>query len=121
MAKLAFLGLGVMGYPMAGYLAKAGHEVTVYNRSADKARRWCEAVGGASAAISPGGTAVIPFGSGESVAVNAASGRRTWSDVVSGGRRGLARSAISDISADPVIQGVAVIAGRSARDPGAGR
>ncbi len=70
-------------------------------------------LGGASAAISPGGTAVIPFGSGEVIAVNAASGRRSWSDVVSGGRRGLARSAISDISADPVIQGLAVIAGNS--------
>ena len=70
-------------------------------------------LGGASAAISPGGTAVIPFGSGEVVAVGLQDGRRAWSDVVSGGRRGLARSAISDISADPVIQGVAVIAGNS--------
>ena len=35
--KLAFLGLGVMGYPMAGHLAKAGHDVTVYNRTAAKA------------------------------------------------------------------------------------
>jgi len=34
MAKVAFIGLGVMGYPMAGYLQKAGHETTVYNRSA---------------------------------------------------------------------------------------
>jgi 3-hydroxyisobutyrate dehydrogenase-like beta-hydroxyacid dehydrogenase len=40
MAKVAFLGLGVMGYPMAGHLAKAGHEVTVYNRSAAKAEAW---------------------------------------------------------------------------------
>ena len=38
--RVAFLGLGVMGYPMAGHLASAGHEVVVYNRSADKARRW---------------------------------------------------------------------------------
>ena len=38
--KLAFLGLGVMGYPMAGHLARAGHEVTVYNRSAAKAEAW---------------------------------------------------------------------------------
>ena len=37
---LAFLGLGVMGYPMAGHLARAGHEVTVYNRSAAKADAW---------------------------------------------------------------------------------
>ena len=38
--KLAFLGLGVMGYPMAGHLARAGHEVTVYNRSPAKAEAW---------------------------------------------------------------------------------
>jgi 3-hydroxyisobutyrate dehydrogenase len=47
--KLAFLGLGVMGYPMAGHLARAGHEVTVYNRSAAKAAKWVEAHGGRSA------------------------------------------------------------------------
>jgi 3-hydroxyisobutyrate dehydrogenase len=40
MAKVAFIGLGVMGYPMAGHLAKAGHTVTVWNRSADKADKW---------------------------------------------------------------------------------
>jgi 3-hydroxyisobutyrate dehydrogenase-like beta-hydroxyacid dehydrogenase len=38
--KVAFLGLGVMGYPMAGHLANAGHQVSVYNRSADKAANW---------------------------------------------------------------------------------
>ncbi len=47
MAKVAFLGLGVMGYPMAGYLAKAGHEVTVYNRTAAKAEKWVSEYGGA--------------------------------------------------------------------------
>lgn len=50
MAKVAFLGLGVMGYPMAGHLAKAGHEVTVYNRTAAKAEKWAEEFGGAAAA-----------------------------------------------------------------------
>ncbi|MEM9618799.1 MAG: NAD(P)-dependent oxidoreductase [Pseudomonadota bacterium] len=40
MNKVAFLGLGVMGYPMAGHLAKSGHEVTVYNRSPEKADKW---------------------------------------------------------------------------------
>ena len=40
--KLAFLGLGVMGYPMAGHLALAGHQVTVYNRSAQKPAAWCD-------------------------------------------------------------------------------
>ena len=39
--KVAFLGLGVMGYPMAGHLALAGHQVTVYNRSATKSVAWC--------------------------------------------------------------------------------
>ena len=39
--KVAFIGLGVMGYPMAGHLALAGHQVTVYNRNAAKAAAWC--------------------------------------------------------------------------------
>ena len=38
--KLAFLGLGVMGFPMAGHLARAGHSVTVYNRTASRAEQW---------------------------------------------------------------------------------
>jgi len=49
MAKVAFLGLGVMGYPMAGHLASAGHEVTVFNRTASKAQAWAEQHGGAFA------------------------------------------------------------------------
>jgi 3-hydroxyisobutyrate dehydrogenase len=49
-AKVAFLGLGVMGYPMAGHLAAAGHEVTVFNRTAAKAESWVAQHGGASAA-----------------------------------------------------------------------
>jgi 3-hydroxyisobutyrate dehydrogenase len=48
--KLAFIGLGVMGFPMAGHLARAGHEVSVFNRSPDKARRWVEAHGGRAGA-----------------------------------------------------------------------
>lgn len=44
--KLAFLGLGVMGFPMAGHLARAGHDVTVYNRSATKAQSWVAEFGG---------------------------------------------------------------------------
>ena len=44
--KVAFLGLGVMGYPMAGHLAKAGHDVTVYNRTAAKAAQWVAQHGG---------------------------------------------------------------------------
>jgi 3-hydroxyisobutyrate dehydrogenase len=50
MAKVAFLGLGVMGYPMAGHLkTKGGHEVTVYNRTAAKAEKWVTQFGGKSA------------------------------------------------------------------------
>ncbi|MGB1389379.1 MAG: NAD(P)-dependent oxidoreductase [Paracoccaceae bacterium] len=47
MAKVAFLGLGVMGYPMAGHLQAAGHEVTVYNRTTAKAQAWVDQHGGA--------------------------------------------------------------------------
>ena len=50
MAKVAFLGLGVMGSPMAGHLARKGHELTVYNRTRDKAEAWAKANGGTSAA-----------------------------------------------------------------------
>jgi 3-hydroxyisobutyrate dehydrogenase len=50
MAKVAFLGLGVMGYPMAGHLAAKGHEVVVYNRTAAKAANWVGEHGGAMAA-----------------------------------------------------------------------
>jgi 3-hydroxyisobutyrate dehydrogenase len=49
MAKVAFLGLGVMGYPMAGHLAAGGHQVTVYNRTAQKAADWVAQHGGSSA------------------------------------------------------------------------
>ncbi|MEC9017909.1 MAG: NAD(P)-dependent oxidoreductase [Pseudomonadota bacterium] len=52
MARIAFIGLGTMGAPMAGHLAKAGHELTVYNRSIGKAKSWAEAYG-AAVAISP--------------------------------------------------------------------
>ena len=48
--ELAFLGLGVMGYPMAGHLAKAGHDVTVYNRTRAKAEQWVSQHGGRAAA-----------------------------------------------------------------------
>ena len=46
MATVSFLGLGVMGFPMAGYLVKAGHNVTVYNRTASKAQAWVDTHGG---------------------------------------------------------------------------
>ena len=50
MAKIAFLGLGVMGGPMAGHLQKAGHDITVYNRTSAKAEAWAETYGGSAAA-----------------------------------------------------------------------
>ena len=46
MSNLSFIGLGVMGFPMAGHLAEAGHKVTVYNRSSDKTKKWSSIYGG---------------------------------------------------------------------------
>ena len=55
MAKVAFIGLGVMGFPMAGHLATKGkHEVTVYNRNGAKAKAWAEKFGGKTAATPKG-------------------------------------------------------------------
>ncbi|WP_070971234.1 NAD(P)-dependent oxidoreductase [Vibrio sonorensis] len=45
--KVAFIGLGVMGFPMAGYLSKAGYDTRVYNRTAQKAQKWCDTFKGA--------------------------------------------------------------------------
>jgi 3-hydroxyisobutyrate dehydrogenase len=47
--KISFIGLGVMGYPMAGHLARAGHDITVYNRTLAKAQQWQDEFGGAAA------------------------------------------------------------------------
>ena len=47
--KVAFIGMGVMGYPMAGHLQNAGYDVCVYNRTASKAEAWCDAYGGRAA------------------------------------------------------------------------
>ncbi|MGB0224346.1 MAG: NAD(P)-binding domain-containing protein, partial [Marinobacterium sp.] len=49
MANVAFIGLGTMGYPMAGHLTKAGHEVTVYNRTFAKAEAWVSEYAGRAA------------------------------------------------------------------------
>ena len=46
--KVSFIGLGVMGYPMAGYISKAGHNVTVYNRTKSKAEKWIKEYKGKS-------------------------------------------------------------------------
>ncbi len=51
--RVAFLGLGVMGYPMAGHLAKAGHRVTVYNRNAIKSEAFCAEFTGTTRGLSP--------------------------------------------------------------------
>ena len=61
MARLAFLGLGVMGGPMARHLAGKGHQVTVYNRTAAKAAAWVAAHGGASAATPREAAAAADF------------------------------------------------------------
>jgi len=60
MTKVAFLGLGVMGFPMAGHLAAAGHDVTVYNRSAAKADAWVAQHGKGHASKNGGGAAPTP-------------------------------------------------------------
>jgi 3-hydroxyisobutyrate dehydrogenase/2-hydroxy-3-oxopropionate reductase len=52
-SKVAFIGLGVMGYPMAGHLALAGHHVTVYNRNPAKAKEWCAEFAGQASAPTP--------------------------------------------------------------------
>ena len=57
MARVAFLGLGIMGAPMAGHLAAAGHEVTVYNRTTAKATTWVQRHGGTAALTAAGAAA----------------------------------------------------------------
>ncbi|MFL5294832.1 MAG: NAD(P)-dependent oxidoreductase [Phenylobacterium sp.] len=60
--KVAFAGLGVMGFPMAGHLARAGHEMAVFNRSPEKAQRWAAEFGGRAAptaAEAAGGAEVL--------------------------------------------------------------
>jgi len=59
--RVAFLGLGVMGHPMAGHLARAGHSVTVYNRTAAKAVAWAAEYGGAHAATPAAAAAGAEF------------------------------------------------------------
>jgi len=61
MAKVAFLGLGVMGFPMAGHLAAKGHEVTVYNRTPAKAEAWVARHGGRAAATPAAAAAGADF------------------------------------------------------------
>lgn len=59
--KLAFIGLGVMGYPMAGHLARAGHQVTVWNRTGAKAEKWAGEYGGKAAATPAEAAAASDF------------------------------------------------------------
>ena len=58
--SVAFLGLGVMGYPMAGHLARAGHQVTVYNRTAAKSEAWLAEFGAAASSLGAHGLALTP-------------------------------------------------------------
>ena len=58
--SVAFLGLGVMGYPMAGHLARAGHRVTVYNRTSAKAQSWVAEFGSAASTLGEHGHAATP-------------------------------------------------------------
>ena len=59
--RVAFIGLGVMGFPMAGHLARAGHEVTVYNRTSAKADNWVATYGGRSAPTPAEAVAGVDF------------------------------------------------------------
>jgi 3-hydroxyisobutyrate dehydrogenase/2-hydroxy-3-oxopropionate reductase len=59
-ARVAFLGLGVMGYPMAGHLALAGHQVTVYNRTAAKSIAWCAEFPGSANECGPNAQSATP-------------------------------------------------------------
>ncbi|WP_421786459.1 NAD(P)-dependent oxidoreductase [Hyphobacterium sp.] len=61
MAQCAFLGLGVMGFPMAGHLAAAGHDVTVWNRTTGKASKWASAHAGSAAAAAEQAVAGADF------------------------------------------------------------
>lgn len=61
MSKCAFIGLGVMGHPMAGHLVAAGHDVTVYNRTATKAESWVGQYGGTAAPTPAGAAADADF------------------------------------------------------------
>ena len=61
MAKVAFIGLGVMGFPMAGHLAAGGHDVTVYNRNPARAAAWLEQHKGSSAATPAAAAAGAEF------------------------------------------------------------
>jgi len=61
MARVAFLGLGVMGFPMAGHLAKAGHDVSVFNRSPAKAQDWAARHGGRAAGTAAAAAAGAEF------------------------------------------------------------
>ena len=58
--EVAFLGLGVMGYPMAAHLARAGHRVTVYNRTAAKAQQWCSALADTPSSLGAHHSAATP-------------------------------------------------------------
>ena len=58
--RLAFVGLGVMGYPMASHLAAAGHQVVVYNRTETRAALWCAEHDG-SIATTPGSYTPLPL------------------------------------------------------------
>jgi 3-hydroxyisobutyrate dehydrogenase-like beta-hydroxyacid dehydrogenase len=62
--KLAFLGLGVMGFPMAGHLARAGHSVTVYNRTASRAEQWLASTAPAQKSLSAPTPAAAAAGAG---------------------------------------------------------
>jgi glutamyl-tRNA reductase len=76
---VAFVGLGVMGYPMAGHLARAGHAVTVYNRTAAKAEAWAREYGGRAAAT-PARRPLVPTSCSAASATTTTCARWCWAN-----------------------------------------
>ena len=103
--KVAFVGLGVMGFPMAGHLKRAGHEVSVFNRSPDKARRWVEIHGGTA-----GGTVADAVAGCELVALCVGND----DDV-----RGVLTQALPAMAADGVVVDHTTTSARLAREAAA--
>ena len=92
---VAFIGLGVMGHPMAGHLARAGHRVTVHNRSAAKAAAWAAEYGGTAAAT--------PLTVGERLPL-AGTPREIAEEL-----RRFAAEGISEVQVSPTVDGLAGI------------
>jgi 3-hydroxyisobutyrate dehydrogenase len=103
--RVSFLGLGVMGYPMAGHLARAGHQVRVYNRTPAKAEQWC--------AEYPGQTAATPAAAAQDAEIILLCvGRDEDVQAVINGKHGVAEG----LSADAIVVDHSTTSAQLARD-----